>query len=180
MTLEESEVLEKHDDASEQDGETQQFLTFTVANNEYGVDIMSVREIKGWEETTRIPNSPEFMRGVINLRGVVIPIFDLRTRFSMGVTDAHPKNVVIILAVGDRTIGILADAVSDILTVNSEEIKPAPSSSTEVGVDKAYISGLISRDEAMVVLLDVEHLFSEETLAEADSAGSNTQTEEQA
>lgn len=134
-----------------------QFLTFAVSGEEYGVDIMIVREIKGWTETTRLPNSPEFMRGVMNLRGLIIPIFDLRMRFSGGLTDATPKHVVIILAVGDRNIGILVDAVSDILDVAADQIKPAPAGETAADAD--YISGLISLESRMVVVLNVEHLF---------------------
>lgn len=143
-------------------GETVQFLTFRVGTGEYGVDIMTVREIKGWSETTRLPNMPEFMRGVINLRGVVVPIFDLRCRFNMGTTEANPKNVVIILAVGERTVGILVDAVSDILTINSDEIKLPPNTDTQI--DEAFINGLISVDERMVVLLSVSKLFDQDSI----------------
>ncbi len=135
----------------------QQYLTFTVSGEEYGVDIMTVREIKGWSETTRLPNSQEFMRGVMNLRGLIIPIFDLRARFNMGITEATQKHVVIILAIGNRNIGILVDTVSDILDVNSENIKPAPTADSQQDTD--YICGLISLSERMVVLLDVEHIF---------------------
>ncbi len=135
----------------------QQFLTFTVEGEEYGVDIMTVREIKGWTETTRLPNAPEFMRGVMNLRGLIIPIFDLRTRFSQRLTEATPKHVVIIMAVKERNIGILVDTVSDILDASTDQIKPAPTADTQV--DAAFISGLISLEDRMVVLLNVEHLF---------------------
>src|SRR6185369_8463900 len=107
-------------------GETSQFLTFTVMNEEFGVDIMTVREIKGWTETTRLPNTPDFMRGVMNLRGLIIPIFDLRARFSRAQTEANSSHVVIILALEERNIGILVDSVSDILTVPTTEIKPTP------------------------------------------------------
>ena len=143
-------------ESATQHGKVQQFLSFTVEREEYGVDIMTVREIKGWTEITRLPNAPEFMRGVMNLRGLIIPIFDLRTRFSRGQTEATPKHVVIILAVGERTIGILVDTVSDILDVNADQIKPAPE---DTQVDAAFISGLISLEDRMVVLLNVERLF---------------------
>lgn len=143
-------------------GTVQQFLTFTVESEEYGVDIMTVREIKGWTETTRLPNSPEFMRGVMNLRGLIIPIFDLRARFKRGVTEATAKHVVIILAVGNRNIGILVDTVSDILNTSSDQIKPAPAADTQVAAE--FISGLISLDNRMVVLLNVEHLFDTQQL----------------
>lgn len=140
-----------------QKGMAQQFLTFTIDREEYGVDIMTVREIKGWTETTRLPNAPEFMRGVMNLRGLIIPIFDLRTRFRRGLTEATPKHVVIILAVGERNIGILVDTVSDILDASADQIKPAPTTGTHIEAD--YISGLISIEDRMVVILSVDNLF---------------------
>lgn len=151
-----------------------QFLTFSTGNSEYGVDIMKVREIKGWSETTRIPNSPGYMRGVINLRGIVVPIFDLRNRFRQGETEAHEKNVVIIIAVGSRTIGVLVDAVSDILTVGANDIKPAPSKS-ETGIDDAYVQGLLSVNEhKMVILLDVDYLFDQEILDQSEQTVKQT------
>jgi purine-binding chemotaxis protein CheW len=148
---------------------TRQYLTFKVDKNEYGVDIMKVMEIRGWQEATRIPNSPEYMLGVINLRGLVIPIFDLRTRFGQGKTNATEKNVVIVISVGTRMTGILVDAVSDILTVAESEIKAAPSSA-ETGIEDQYVNGLISHSEKMVILLDVDYLFDKKTLSAADAA----------
>jgi purine-binding chemotaxis protein CheW len=145
-----------------------QFLTFSVQGGEYGVDIMKVMEIRGWTDTTRIPNSPAYMRGVINLRGLVIPIFDLRARFGNGLTEANEKNVVIVISVGKRTIGLLADAVSDILNIKENEIQAAPETEM-VDIEAKYVSGLISTQGKMVVLLDVEHLFDSETLKVADS-----------
>lgn len=142
---------------AQEDAGTRQFLTFTIGEEEYGVDIMIVREIKGWTEITRLPNTPEFMRGVMNLRGLIIPIFDLRMRFARGQTKASAKHVVIIMAVGERNIGILVDAVSDILDVNAREIKPAPS--TDSTEEAGYINGLISLEDRMVVLLDTAQLF---------------------
>jgi purine-binding chemotaxis protein CheW len=139
-------------------GVAQQFLTFTVGHEEYGVNIMTVREIKGWTETTRLPNTPEYMRGVVNLRGLIIPIFDLRARFTGKLTDANSKHVIIVLTAGTRTVSILADTVSDILTVNSNEIKPAPE--VETTVDQRYVTGLIAVGERMVVVLDIEKLLS--------------------
>ncbi|MBM3617299.1 MAG: purine-binding chemotaxis protein CheW [Alphaproteobacteria bacterium] len=143
---------------NEKGGELRQFLTFTVAGEEYGVDIMTVREIKGWTETTRLPNSPAHMRGVMNLRGLIIPIFDMRARFGKGLTQADSSHVIIILAVGERNIGVLVDGVSDILSTTPEEVKPAPEvDGVPSGED--YITGLISRDERMVVLLKVGTLI---------------------
>lgn len=141
-----------------------QFLTFTVEREEYGIDIMTVKEIKGWAEVTRIPNSPEFMRGVMNLRGLIIPIFDLRARFGMGATEAHAKNAVIILSAGERIIGILVDTVSDILDSTSDDIKPSPS--VENNTKDEFIEGIISVGERMVILLDVKRLFDAEMLSQ--------------
>ncbi len=138
--------------------ETVQFLTFTLGKEEYGVDIMMVREVKGWSETTRLPNTPAYMRGVLNLRGIIIPIFDLRARFTGAVTDASEKHVVVILAVGTRTVGILVDTVSDILTVNMADIKDAPDS--HMAAPERFVNGLIAFDGRMVVLLDISLLLS--------------------
>lgn len=136
--------------------DTCQFLTFTVGKEEYGVDIMAVREVKGWSATTRLPNSPEYLRGVLNLRGSIIPIFDLRARFGDALTEATDKHVIVIINVDSRTIGLLVDSVSDILTVESGDIRPAPS--THETADIRFISGLIGIDERMVVLLDINRL----------------------
>ena len=138
-------------------GATQQFLSFTIGSEEYGVDIMLVREVKGWSETTRLPNSPDFMRGVLNLRGIIVPIFDLRARFTGNRTDATEKHVIIIVAVGERTAGILVDTVSDILTVAGGDIKPAPSG--ETAADERFVTGLIAIEGRMVVILEMEKLF---------------------
>ncbi len=138
--------------------DTQQFLTFTIGAEEYGIDIMTVREIKGWSDTTRLPNTPDYMRGVMNLRGLIIPIFDLRARFTHILTEATSKHVTIVIAAGTRTVSILADTVSDILTVSSGEIKPAPE--IDSTVDVRYVTGLIAVEERMVVILDIEKLLA--------------------
>jgi purine-binding chemotaxis protein CheW len=152
---------------NDKNGDQRQFLTFAVNGEEYGVDIMTVREIKGWTETTRLPNSPEFMRGVMNLRGLIIPIFDLRARFRKELTKANAKHVVIILAIGERNIGVLVDAVSDILTVSADDIRPTPE--MELAANTDFIGGLISLEKRMVVLLAVERLFGADVLRAANS-----------
>jgi purine-binding chemotaxis protein CheW len=139
------------------EGSSEQFLTFTIGTEEYGVDIMTVREIKGWTETTRLPNTPEHMRGVMNLRGLIIPIFDLRARFTGVLTEATPKHVTIVLSAGDRIVSILADTVADILTVHSSEIKPSPE--IETSIEQRYLCGLIAVENRMVVVLDIEKLL---------------------
>ena len=107
------------------------------------------------------------MLGVINLRGIVVPVFDLKKRFAMAETEKSKKSVVIILTLEDRTIGILVDAVSDIVNINKDQIKPAPK--MERIVDEEYLSGLLSVEERMVVLLNVENLFSQETLDSSEA-----------
>lgn len=145
--------------------DSDQYLTFTVGNEEYGVEIMTVREIRQWAQSTRLPNTPQFMLGVMNLRGAIIPIFDLRARFSGEKTEADSKNVIIIVALSTRLIGILVDTVSDIVHASAGDIKPPPS--MELNIDERYVNGLISLEERMIVLLDVEHLFDAQTLKDA-------------
>lgn len=148
--------------------DSEQYLTFTVGEEEYGVEIMSIREIRQWAATTRIPNTPKFMLGVMNLRGAIIPIFDLRARFSGEMTQADTKNVIIIVALSNRLIGILVDAVSDIVNANDDDIKPPPS--VELNVDERYVKGLISLEQRMIVILNVEHLFDAQALKDIAQA----------
>ncbi len=138
----------------------QQFVTFAIGKEEYAVDIMQVREIQAWSEVTVLPNQPDYMRGVLNLRGIIVPIFDLRSRFAQGKTDATNIHVVVIIAVGDRIIGILVDRVSDILTVDSDEIRPVPDLDDQENGD--HIIGLVTAKERMVALLDTASLFHSE------------------
>lgn len=150
-------------------GKTVQFVSFKVDDSEYGIDIMAVREIQGWVEVTTLPNTPEYVRGVLNLRGIIVPIFDLRGRFGHGLTDATDLHVMIIVAVGDRIMGLLVDAVSDILTVNTEEILPVPE--IEARSDQRFLTGLITVNERMVALLEIEKLFDiEDLVAQVTSA----------
>ncbi|WP_020593097.1 chemotaxis protein CheW [Kiloniella laminariae] len=146
-----------------------QFITFTIGKQEYGVDIMSVREIKGWVETTLLPNTPEYMRGVLNLRGVIVPIFDLRCRFGQGQTDATKMHVIVIIAVKSRMVGILVDTVSDILTVPLNDIRAVPR--MERLIDEEYLSGLVTINERMVALLNEERLFDTQLIEDGVTAG---------
>lgn len=134
-----------------------QYVTFTVDDRSYGVEITKVREIKGWTEPTQLPNSPYAMRGVLNLRGEVIPIFDLRSTFGQGVTEVREEHVVIIVAIGDNLVGVLVDTVSDILTLEPGEVLPVPD--TGGAVDQRFLSGLVSREDRFVALLKLEELF---------------------
>ena len=136
---------------------TQQFITFTLGAEEYGIDIMVVREIKGWTDTTMIPNAPAHVRGVINLRGVIVPIFDLRARFGVGLTVPTSMHVVIIVAAGTRTVGLLVDTVSDIISVNPKAIRPVP----EMGLptEDQFLDGLVAIENRMVTLVSLAGLF---------------------
>ena len=145
--------------------EQHQFVSFAVNGEEYAIDIMSVREIKGWTGVTALPNQPKSMRGVLNLRGAIIPIFDLRCRFAGETTLATSTHVVIIASVGDRLVGILVDAVSDILNVDSSQIRPAPS--IESHEDESLLAGLVTIGERMVSLLDLGMLLKNQDLDHA-------------
>lgn len=147
--------------------DTRQYVTFNIADEEYGVDIMAVREIKAWTGTTRLPNVPQHMRGVINLRGVVVPIFDMRARFGLGETDATKTHVVIIVQVGSRIIGILVDAVSDIMTIAAGEIREVPQ--MDRTVDARFLDGLVDYHGRMVALLAFDRLFNLDALGQADA-----------
>lgn len=139
-------------------GDQRQFVTFTVEGRSYAVDIMCVREIKAWTETTRLPHQPDYMRGVLNLRGSIVPVQDLRSRFGMGETDANGNHVVVIVVIEDRLLGILVDTVSDILTVDAGQIKAIPQGSVNVGED--FLEGLVNTDDGMVAILTLPLLFN--------------------
>ena len=140
---------------------TDQYLTFIVADEEYGVDILCVQEIRGWESATPLPNAPDHIKGVINLRGTIVPVIDLRTCFSLEVVDYSPLTVVIVLKVktaqGSRTVGIVVDAVGDVYTLNPRDMKPAPDLGDSVATE--FIRGLANIDNKMVILLDMDRLL---------------------
>jgi purine-binding chemotaxis protein CheW len=146
-------------------GPTVQLITFTIGEEEYGVDIMAVREIRAWTETTVLPNTPKYVRGVINLRGTIVPIFDLRARFGMGETEPTKTHVVVVVGINGRTIGILVDTVSDILTVAEQDVRAVPD--MELTVDGAFLNGLITVQDRMVALIQLDRLFEAPALAAA-------------
>lgn len=145
------------------DGGRRQFITFRSGDQEFGADIMTIREIRGWTATTPLPHAPDYVRGVINLRGVVLPVVDLKARLGLGLTEANAKHVIMVLETGRRTIGLLVDAVSDILTVTAEAIQPAPDLMGDG--DTACVDGLAVLDARMVTILSMERLVA--ALAEA-------------
>ena len=139
----------------------QQYLTFIMAGEEYGVDILAVQEIRGWEESTIIPNSPDYIKGVINLRGTIVPIMDLRRRFGLPTVEYSPVTVVIILKVehpAERVMGIVVDAVSDVYAISQSDRRKAPELTEDN--NSVFIEGLVNVNEKMVILLDVESLLS--------------------
>ncbi len=151
-------------EAEENVAGTEQFLTFIMADEEYGVDILSVKEIRNWDSATPIPKSPDHVRGVINLRGTIIPIIDLRQCFGMEAIEDGPLTVVLVLQVdserGHRELGIVVGAVSDVYSLDESQIKPAPEMGD--GIDTNFIKGLASIEEKMVILLNIDRLLTQE------------------
>ncbi len=137
-----------------------QYLTFILAGEEYGVDILRVQEIKGWDRATPIPHTPAHLLGVINLRGTIVPIMDLRLRFGLSPVDYGPTTVVVVLKVGtatrERTMGFVVDAVSDVHDIGGDLLRPAPDFGP--AVDLRFVRGLASVEEKMVILLDIDGL----------------------
>lgn len=159
-TVEEATNSELLSDATEA-SELVQYLTFMMADEEYGIEILSVQEIRGWEPMTVIPNQPDYVKGVINLRGTVVPVIDLRLRFGLQKIDYSDLTVVVIVKVqigdGEKIMGVVVDAVSDVYNLDKDAATKAP----DLGEveNKPFIEGLINVDEKMVVLLDLEKIL---------------------
>ena len=143
-----------------------QLITFALGEEEYGVDIKSVREIKAWARTTPLPEAPHFVLGVINIRGSILPIFDLRDRFGQGQTVPTNTHVIIVITLGERMIGILVDAVSDIVTLSTADLRPVPDTGQEY--DSAILKGLAMVNERIVSLICPENLFGRKDMDDAD------------
>ncbi|SNS86577.1 purine-binding chemotaxis protein CheW [Noviherbaspirillum humi] len=143
------------------DGE---FLAFTLGAEEYGIAILKVQEIRGYESVTRIANAPDYIKGVINLRGLIVPILDMRIRFGIGTPSYDQFTVVIILNIGQRVVGMVVDSVSDVITLSPEHIKPAPEMGGALNTD--YLIGLGTLDERMLILVDIDRLISESELGQ--------------
>ena len=143
-----------------------QYLTFIMAGEEYGVDILRVQEIRGWDSVTPIPNTPAYIKGVINLRGSIVPIIELRSRFGIDSQEYGPTTVVIVLRVvtenGERIMGIVVDAVSDVYNITDTDMKSPPDFGSAISVD--FVKGLTSVDEKMVIILDIDHLMNSDEL----------------
>ncbi len=146
------------------DIEIEQFLTFELAGEAYGIEILKVQEIRGWESVREIPNTPDYIKGALNLRGEIVPIVDLRERFGMEKTEYSPITVVIVLCVegsqGTNVMGIVADAVSDVLDISITDIKASPKLGSKI--DTRYMRGMHVGKKNMVMLLDTDKLLDSE------------------
>ena len=138
-----------------------ELISFRVGSQEFCVDIMSVREIRGWSRATPLPHSPDYMRGVINLRGAVLPIVDLGARLGLGAAQTTARHVIIVAKIGDRTVGLLVDAVSDILTVTDQLVQATPDVACETV--KTFVQGIIAIDGRMISLISLDNILPDES-----------------
>ncbi|CEP38128.1 MULTISPECIES: chemotaxis protein CheW [Halomonadaceae] len=152
------------------EAENREFLVFSLGDEEYAIDILKVQEIRGYENVTRIANAPDFIKGVTNLRGVIVPIVDLRIKFHFDKVEYGGQTVVIVVNVADRVVGIVVDGVSDVMTLTPDQIKPAPEFGVTLSSD--FLSGLGSLDDRMLVLVDIDKLLTSDEMALVESTSS--------
>jgi purine-binding chemotaxis protein CheW len=145
-----------------------QFLTFRLGQEEYGVEILKVQEIKGYSAITPVPNTPAYLKGVMNLRGTIVPVVDLRAKFAMAEAEYNQFTVIIVLTVGTKVMGLIVDAVSDVLNIPKKDIQPTPDFGAQV--DAQFISGMAKAGEKLVVLLDIDRVLGEAELAAVAAA----------
>ena len=153
--------------ASGVDAVGREFLTFRLGAEEYGIDILKAQEIRGWETPTAIANTPAFIKGVINLRGTIVPIIDMRIKFGLGEPKYDAFTVVIILTVARRVLGIVVDAVSDVITLSPEQMRAAPEFGGQL--DTRFITGLGTVGERMLILVDIERLMTSDDMQLIDT-----------
>jgi purine-binding chemotaxis protein CheW len=153
-------------------GTSEQYLTFMLAGEEYGVDILRVQEIKGWDKATRIPHTPDYVLGVINLRGAIVPIIDLRRRFNLEAIDFGPTTVIVVVRIrrghGEHVVGMVVDAVSEVYNVIARDTKPPPDICG--GIDTVFVKALATVEKKMLILLDIDRLVGS-SVGEDISAG---------
>lgn len=135
-----------------------EFLSFTLGKEEYGISIQKVQELRGYDTVTRIANVPDFIKGVVNLRGIIVPIVDMRIRFQLGTPTYDALTVVVIMNLTNRVVGMVVDSVSDVVTLTPAQIKPAPEMSGAVGTN--YLTGLGTIDDRMLILIDIDKLMN--------------------
>lgn len=146
-----------------------QFISFAIGDDQYGVDIMSVHEIKSWSKITQLPGQPDYVRGVMNLRGTMVPIIDLRCRFGLGLTETTPLHVVIIVQIDSQMVGLIVDRVSDIVSADPAKAQPVPRMTADEHLRSSFLSGLVTIDEGMIALIDLANLVA--ATADAIEAG---------
>ncbi|MEI6546825.1 MAG: chemotaxis protein CheW [Burkholderiales bacterium] len=140
-----------------------EYLTFRLGEEEYGIDILKVQEIRGYEQPTRIANAPSFIKGVVNLRGVIVPIIDMRLKFGLGSAEYNDFTVVIILNLGARVVGMVVDSVSDVMELSPDQIRDTPE--IDSVVDSSYITGLGTLNDRMLILIAIEKLMGTAEMA---------------
>lgn len=148
----------------------QEFLTFSLGDENYAIDILTVKEIRGYESVTKIANAPTFIKGVINLRGDIVPIVDLRIKFNVGNVTYDEFTIVIVLHIRNRIVGIVVDGVSDVVSLSKEQLRPPPDFG--VAFNSRYLLGLATVNEQMIILVDINELISSEELGLFDTAES--------
>ena len=144
-----------------------EYLTFVLGNEEYGIEILKVQEIRGYDAVTKIANTPDFIKGVINLRGTIVPIVDLRVRFNLGNVEYNEFTVVIILNLSGRVVGIVVDGVSDVITLQASQLRAVPDLVSTI--DTKYLVGLGTVEERMLILVNIESLMNSQEMALIDS-----------
>lgn len=142
-------------------------LAFRLGSEEYGINILKVQEIRGYDAVTKIANAPDYIKGVINLRGIIVPIIDMRIKFNLGAPTYDQLTVVIILHIENRTVGLVVDSVSDVLTLTGDQIKPSPTIGTSLDTD--YLIGLAAIGDRMLILADVDKLITSSDIAHAEN-----------
>ncbi|SAK96573.1 chemotaxis protein CheW [Caballeronia temeraria] len=147
---------------------SEEFLIFNLGQEQYGIDILKVQEIRGYDSVTRVANAPAFIKGVINLRGVIVPIADMRLKFELERAVYDDQTVVVVLNVAGRVVGIVVDGVSDVQTLTPAQIRPAPEFNSTLNTD--YITGIGTIDAHMLILMDIEKLMTSEEMALMESA----------
>lgn len=150
------------------DNPPKEILTFTLGNEEYGIDILKVQEIRGYDAVTKIAKAPDYIKGVINLRGNIVPIVDLRLKFAVGDVSYNEFTVVIILNIAHRMVGVVVDTVSDVLQVDPKHMRPPPDLGKSI--DTKYITGLVVHEERMTILVDIHSLLSSEEMQLFDTS----------
>lgn len=150
-------------DSSAVDVQRREYLVFSLGEEEYAIDILKAQEIRGYENVTRIASAPPFIKGVTNLRGVIVPIVDLRIKFNLDRVEYDGQTVVIVVNVSGRVVGVVVDGVSDVLSLTADQIKPAPEFGLSLSSD--YLSGLASLEDRMLVLVDIDKMLSSEEMA---------------